>query len=84
MGMDAQRTRRKWLKQGGSMTLLTLLTAAGWIKPGTATAQSWNTSYEPRPRLPDDIRKQLQQEFTPEIERLSVLLNRDLNYWSQW
>jgi hypothetical protein len=48
-----------------------------------ATAQSWNTSYTPRPPLPDEMRQQLQQEFAPEIERLGILLNRDLNYWSQ-
>src|SRR5437764_13986942 len=40
--MDAQRTRREWLKQGGGITLLALLVAAGWIRPGTAAAESWN------------------------------------------
>jgi uncharacterized small protein (DUF1192 family) len=48
-----------------------------------ATAQSWNTNYAPRPPLPNEIRQQLQQEFAPEIERLGILLNRDLSYWSQ-
>lgn len=35
-------TRRDVLKTGGGVTLLTLLAAAGWLKPGEAAAQSWN------------------------------------------
>ena len=38
MGM----TRRKALKTGGGVTLLTVLAAAGWLKPGDAIAQAWN------------------------------------------
>ena len=33
-------TRREWLKSGGGVTVLTLLAAAGWIKPGDALAQA--------------------------------------------
>jgi len=47
------------------------------------TAQQLNTSYQARPPLPAELRQQLQKEFAPEIERLSVLLNRDLTYWSK-
>jgi sulfur-oxidizing protein SoxY len=36
------RTRRQVLKSGGGMTLLTLVAAAGWLKPGDAAAESWN------------------------------------------
>ena len=36
------KTRRKVLKSGGGMTLLALLAAAGWLKPGDAAAQAWN------------------------------------------
>jgi len=35
-------TRREWLKSGGGVTLLTLLAAAGWLKPDEALAQAWN------------------------------------------
>jgi len=36
-------TRRQILKQGGGMTLFTLVGAAGWLVPGTAGAQgAWN------------------------------------------
>jgi len=38
--MDAGR--RKVLKSGGGATLLTLLAAAGWLKPGDAFAADWN------------------------------------------
>jgi sulfur-oxidizing protein SoxY len=38
--MDAER--RDWLKQSSGITLLTLLTAAGWLKSGCAVAEEWN------------------------------------------
>ena len=37
-------TRRDVLKSGGGLTLLGLLAAAGWLKPGEAAAQAWNKS----------------------------------------
>jgi sulfur-oxidizing protein SoxY len=36
------RERRTALKTGGGMTLLALVMAAGWLRPGAANAQSWN------------------------------------------
>lgn len=48
-----------------------------------AKAQQVNTSYETRPPLLVQLRRQLQKEFAPEIERLSELLGRDLTYWSR-
>jgi sulfur-oxidizing protein SoxY len=38
--MDGKR--RAILKSGGGATLLGLLTAAGWLTPGDARAQTWN------------------------------------------
>ncbi|HEV8258811.1 MAG TPA: thiosulfate oxidation carrier protein SoxY [Casimicrobiaceae bacterium] len=38
--MDGKR--RAILKSGGGATLLGLLTAAGWLQPGDARAQTWN------------------------------------------
>jgi len=40
--MDAQR--RDWLKQGGAVTVLTLLAAAGWVTPGAAFGEAWSKS----------------------------------------
>ena len=34
--------RRQALKTGGAWTLLTLVAAAGWLKPGDAAAEAWN------------------------------------------
>jgi sulfur-oxidizing protein SoxY len=34
--------RRKVVKTGGGATLLTLLAAAGWLKPGDVLAADWN------------------------------------------
>ena len=34
--------RREVLQQGGGVTLLALVTAAGWLAPRDAAAQSWN------------------------------------------
>jgi sulfur-oxidizing protein SoxY len=36
------QTRRQVLKSGSGVTLLALLAAAGWLKPGDAAAQAWN------------------------------------------
>ena len=38
--MDGKR--RKILKTGGGLTLLTLVAAAGWLRPGDALAAEWN------------------------------------------
>ncbi len=38
---------------------------------------------QPRPPMNADLRKQLQQEFLPQIEQLSQLLERDLTHWCQ-
>jgi hypothetical protein len=40
-----------------------------------------NTSYEPRAPLNPDLRRELTLEFSPEAERLSDLLQRDLRHW---
>lgn len=50
--MDA--VRRDALKTGGSVSLLTLLAAAGWLKPGEALAQSaWNKAAFEAKSMPD-------------------------------
>ena len=36
------RGRRELLKTGGGATLMALVAAAGWLKPGEASAQAWN------------------------------------------
>jgi hypothetical protein len=40
-----------------------------------------NAKYEKRPPMDPELRKQLQQEFLPEIKTLSALLGRDLTHW---
>jgi hypothetical protein len=40
-----------------------------------------NTKFEPRPPMSAGLRKRLQEEFVPEVERLSELLGRDLTHW---
>jgi len=48
-------------------------------------ARLWalNTRWTKRPPLDPRLRAQLEKEFAPEVERLSILLGRDLTYWSQ-
>ena len=41
----------------------------------------WNISYAPRRPLADSLRRDLVAELTPDIERLSQLLARDLGDW---
>jgi hypothetical protein len=45
--------------------------------------KQYNTIYVPRPPLDPELRKRLQTEFAPEVERLSQLLGRDLTHWSK-
>lgn len=40
-----------------------------------------NRSYRPLPPLGEDLRRKLQAEFRPEVEKLSELLGRDLTHW---
>jgi hypothetical protein len=40
-----------------------------------------NTKHTPRAPLDANLRRQLQNEFLPDIERLSELLGRDLTHW---
>ncbi|MFO8090232.1 MAG: hypothetical protein R6U13_10380 [Desulfatiglandaceae bacterium] len=40
-----------------------------------------NTRVEKRPPMDPELRSKLQEEFRPEVERLSELLGRDLMYW---
>jgi hypothetical protein len=40
-----------------------------------------NTRYEPRPPMTEETRRRLQEDFRPEVERLSALLDRDLTGW---
>jgi len=40
-----------------------------------------NTRTVERSPMPEDLRRQLQKEFRPGVERLSDLLGRDLMHW---
>jgi hypothetical protein len=42
---------------------------------------SLNTRYAPRETMHPELRRQLQAEFLPEVQRLSDLLGRDLTHW---
>lgn len=47
------------------------------------TVKTFNTRYEPRPPIAPELRRRLQAEFAPEVERLSQLLGRDLTHWNK-
>ncbi len=42
-----------------------------------------NSRYFPRPPMKPALKRKLQEEFLPEVERLSELLGRDLTHWCQ-
>jgi hypothetical protein len=46
--------------------------------------QRLNIKYEPRAPMDPGLRRHLQAEFLPEIERLSELLGRDLSHWCRF
>ena len=41
----------------------------------------WNVGFRPRPPMGEKMRRRLQAEFAPDVERLSRLLGRDLMHW---
>lgn len=45
------------------------------------TFRDLNTQHGPRQPLSASFRQQLQQEFAPDVDRLSELLGRDLSHW---
>lgn len=45
------------------------------------TVRRLNTEHGPREPLPADLKRQLQKEFAPDVDRLSELLGRDLSLW---
>ncbi len=48
----------------------------GWLR-------RFNARYESRPPMDPGLRRRLQAEFAPEVERLSALVGRDLMHWCQ-
>lgn len=40
-----------------------------------------NTEHAPRKPLPASLRRQLQEDFAPDVARLSEMLGRDLSHW---
>jgi hypothetical protein len=46
-------------------------------------ARRWNTNFVQRPPLREELRRQLQAEFAPDMTRLSDILRRDLTHWCQ-
>jgi hypothetical protein len=42
-----------------------------------------NTQYSSREPMSPELRRRLQEEFTPEVERLSELLERNLTHWNK-
>ena len=52
------------------------------LKRLKGSLKSFNTETVKRPPLEPEYRRILQKKFAPEIEKLSVLLERDLTHWS--
>jgi len=51
-----ENKRREILKTGGGVTLLALVAAAGWLKPGEAAAEGWNKAAFETKNLDDTVK----------------------------
>ncbi len=57
------------------------------IVPKTLRQTAWrslgriNTRSQGRPPMAEELRRRLEETYAPEVERLSVLLDRDLGHW---
>lgn len=60
-----------------------MLTSAERRRQLFQSVRELNTEHAPRQPLPPELRRQLQLEFAPDVERLSELLGRDLSHWSR-
>ncbi len=67
--------RNSWIER----VARTFLSSTTRRRVGRLVLSHWNT----KSRTPMDkhVRKRLQKQFAPEVERLSKLLNRDLSHW---
>ena len=61
--MDARR--RDVLKTGGGLTLLSLVAAAGWLRPGDALAAEWNKAAFEAKTLDDTMKALGSSASTP-------------------
>jgi Sulfotransferase domain len=53
----------------------------GIRRPAYRALHRLNTSYAPPPQLDPELRQRLNDDFRPDVERLSALLGRDLTRW---
>ncbi len=57
--------------------------AFAWLQQMEGRLMRFNFRPAKRPQLDDAVRRSIELEFAPEVERLSQLLGRDLTYWSR-
>ena len=76
--LELERHRRRGLSGHGG----------GWLGPVRRPARravralrEWDTLHEPRGAMEPALRQALQEEFSPQIEELSELIDRDLSRW---
>ncbi len=69
--------RDSWMARAATKVLL-----PGIIRrPIGQIFSRWNISNKPRPPMDKRVCNRLQEQFAPEVERLSKLLDRDLSHW---
>jgi hypothetical protein len=59
----------------------TIIPSADTRKSLLASLDRWNVGFRPRPPMDEKLRRRLQEEFAPDVERLGALLGRDLSFW---
>jgi len=89
----SQAVKRPWLRNLMSDPLVrgTAVAAHAWLprpvfsllREIESRLQQSNIRLAKRPPMDPDLRRHLQREFAPEVERLSELLGRDLTAWSR-
>ncbi|MGH7508107.1 MAG: sulfotransferase [Gemmatimonadales bacterium] len=85
----SKHVRSKWVRDMlREPPAVVLRTARGLLPRGLRqrlVAQLWRRNIVQRPRRPMDpaLRRRLQAEFAPEVERLGRLIGRDLTAWSR-
>ena len=72
---------RKISKYGERIVLFSPPSVTTYLRRARNQFIEWNTVSIPHQSMKPHVRKRLQNEFADEVDKLSKLLDRDLNYW---
>ena len=68
-------------RSGVRQLVRVLIPIQRWRNKIEGALHAWNTGDAEREPMDPELRRQLVSEFTPEVQELGKLINRDLSHW---